>query len=330
MELIATLAAALAGSLVLPCAGSARLADIAGRHAAHLQPAPPADPHARQDVVKLLHRLQTVSRSEAFIFGHHNTNSQGQTWSDETGALRRSDVASATGVYPGMYGYNLAGVHAEGKANYSGLVKAMQAQAKGAVLHMFWEAGNPVTGGSANDLAGSPITEILPGGRANSRWVQWMDRVADFFLEIDIPAIFRPFHENTGAFDPRPAGQHRTRRAPSRDINAGARSASAQVRGSGGARARRRLSSTVRRGTTLQTTSSRHAAFTAFFLRACSVEHIWRLCMVSLYVKYLLVCTHMVINVYYTVQVCTEQAYPDSRSVGSGVWRQRKLHVPRG
>ena len=162
--LVATLAAALAGALVLPCAGSARLAGIAG-HAAHLQqPAPPADPHARQDVVKLLHRLQTISRSEAFIFGHHNTNSQGQTWSDETGALHRSDVASATGVYPGMYGYNLAGVHAEGKANYSGLVKAMQAQAKGAVLHMFWEAGNPVTGGSANDLAGSPITD--PSGKA--------------------------------------------------------------------------------------------------------------------------------------------------------------------
>ena len=193
--LIATLAAVVAGALVLPRAGSARLADLASH--ATLQP---VDPDARQDVVKLRHRLQTVSRSKAFIFGHHNTNSEGQTWSDETGALHRSDVASATGVYPGMYGYNLAGV-AEGKANYSRLVKAMQAQAKGAVLHMFWEARNPVTGGSANDLRGSPITEILPGGRANSRWIQWMDSVAEFFLEINIPAIFRPFHENTGAFN---------------------------------------------------------------------------------------------------------------------------------
>jgi mannan endo-1,4-beta-mannosidase len=98
-----------------------------------------------------------------------------------------------------MYGYNLAGV-ANGKANYSGLVAAMQAQAKGAVLHMFWEATNPVTNGSANDHAGSPITEILPGGSANLRWKRWMDNVADFFLDVNIPAIFRPFHENTGAW----------------------------------------------------------------------------------------------------------------------------------
>jgi mannan endo-1,4-beta-mannosidase len=162
--------------------------------------ASPVDPHASHEAAQLLDRLRTIARSDAFIFGHHNTNSQGQSWSDSTGRLRRSDVATATGVFPGMWGYNLASV-ATGKTNYSGLVTAMRAQAKGAVLHMFWEAGNPATGGSANDLTGSPITAILPGGSANARWVQWMDNVADFFLAVDVPAaIFRPFHENTGAW----------------------------------------------------------------------------------------------------------------------------------
>ena len=27
-----------------------------------------------------------------------------------------------------------------------------------------------------------------------------MDRVADFLLDVDLPVVFRPFHENTGAF----------------------------------------------------------------------------------------------------------------------------------
>ena len=70
---------------------------------------------------------------------------------------------------------------------------------KGVVIQLFWESYNPVTGGSAKDLSGSPITEILPGGSANERWNQWMDRIADWLVQVGLTqAIFRPFHENTG------------------------------------------------------------------------------------------------------------------------------------
>ena len=162
--------------------------------------APPVDPLATPDAARLLDTLRSVGRSEALIFGHHNTNMQGQRWQDNTGALHRSDVAAATGGrWPGMYGYNLDGVaRGRGAANFSALTAAMRG--RGAVLHMFWQANNPVTGGSAHDLNGSPITAILPGGSANVLWRRWMDNVADFFHTIGVPAIFRPFHENTGGW----------------------------------------------------------------------------------------------------------------------------------
>jgi mannan endo-1,4-beta-mannosidase len=150
----------------------------------------------------LLDALHATSKSEAFLFGHHNTNFQGQSFQDKTGSSMRSDVAAGTnGTFPAMFGYNLDWVARQvPKANLTALVANARQAAKGGVLHMFWEAANPATGGGSNDLNGSPITAILPGGSANALWVVWMDRVAAFFLEIDTPAIFRPFHENTGGW----------------------------------------------------------------------------------------------------------------------------------
>ena len=164
--------------------------------------APPADRGATGATKQLLETLRAASASDAFLFGHHNTNYEGQNFRDPTGAGMRSDVAAGTnGSFPAMYGYNLDWVaRATTNANVTALAMNARRAAKGGVLHMFWQAANPVTNGSAQDLDGSPITQILPGGSANAVWITWMDRVAKFFLDVGAPAIFRPFHENTGGW----------------------------------------------------------------------------------------------------------------------------------
>jgi hypothetical protein len=168
-----------------------------------IAPSPPADPKASAQATQLLATLHSVSLSDAFIFGHHNTNFEGQHWVDRNGALGRSDVALATnGSLAGMYGFNLDWV-AQDTTNVTALVTKMHEAAPNAVLHMFWQATNPVTGKSANDLNGNPIAQLMPGGSANAVWLQWLDKIAVFFLEVEslgVPALFRPFHENTGGW----------------------------------------------------------------------------------------------------------------------------------
>lgn len=170
----------------------------------------PVDKNISPHGAALYALLQRVSASDSFIFGHHNDDIEGQQFDghfhfngpgDDAPLL--SDVATAThGTFPGMTGFNLDWIAREVKlstAGWSHFVKPLLA--KGVIFSFFWESTNPVTGGTAKDLGGSPITEILPGGSANALWRQWMDRIAAWFDAMGIyQALFRPFHENTGGW----------------------------------------------------------------------------------------------------------------------------------
>ena len=101
--------------------------------------------------------------------GHHNTNYEGEHFHSSSSTFDQSDVRTAVGKYPGLFGFNLAWVVGDNVKDI--LPQAKYAAAAGAVLQLYWEAGNPVTGGSANDLKGSPAKEVLPGGTANAKWV---------------------------------------------------------------------------------------------------------------------------------------------------------------
>ena len=170
----------------------------------------PADPELTPAGVALLDLLQRVSNSDAFIFGHHNTDLEGQHFNDHyhldgrgAGVAPNSDVQEATGHMPAMTGFNLDWVARQVKLSTKAWQEAVQPMLeKGIVLQLFWEASNPVTQGNAHDLSGNPITAILPGGRANELWTQWMDRIVDFLHAVGLStshaAIFRPFHEATG------------------------------------------------------------------------------------------------------------------------------------
>lgn len=170
----------------------------------------PADPQLTPDGQSLLRLLTRVSASDSFIFGHHNTDLEGQRFNDlkhingpGQGAPVQSDVATSTGgTLPGMTGLNLDWVARDVKLTISGwkgrLEPLMQ---QGIILSLFWESHNPVTGNDAHDVNGSPMTEIMPGGSVNHVWTQWMDRIIAWLNAVGVTqAIFRPFHENTGGW----------------------------------------------------------------------------------------------------------------------------------
>ena len=75
----------------------------------------PADPHLSHSGAALLSLLNRVSKSDSFIFGHHNDDIEGQHFSSYfhfngpgEGVPLQSDVLTAThGQFPGMTGFNL-------------------------------------------------------------------------------------------------------------------------------------------------------------------------------------------------------------------------------
>ena len=170
----------------------------------------PADPHLSHSGAALLNLLNRVSKSDSFIFGHHNDDIEGQHFvsyfhfnGPGEGVPLQSDVLTAThGEYPGMTCFNLDWVARATKFSTEAWGRMIRPMVeKGVVINLFWESFNPVTGGSAKDLNGSPITEILPGGSANERWREWMDQIASWLVQVGLTqAIFRPFHENTGSW----------------------------------------------------------------------------------------------------------------------------------
>lgn len=58
-------------------------------------------------------------------------------------------------------------------------------------------------GYTPNDLRGSVVKDIVPGGKLNDLYKKYLDLIAQFFLELqkkNLPLIFRPFHENSGGW----------------------------------------------------------------------------------------------------------------------------------
>ena len=150
----------------------------------------PVDPEATPATARLLASLREVGASNAFLFGHQNTAFSSQSAQNR---YVTSDVVTATGQYPAVVGFNLAQIK-----NRALRVALDEAKRHGAVLTASWEAVNPVTGGSAHDVEGNPVASILAGGPAAAQWHKMLDEVATFLRDLEVPVLFRPFHENTG------------------------------------------------------------------------------------------------------------------------------------
>ncbi len=165
----------------------------------------PSDRLATKETVALFKNLRAL-RGENLIFGQQLASFSGQGWVDKTGAKDTSDIKTAVGDAPGLYGINLGKGYTVGGGMGINKTHIINAYKKGAVVTIHMTMPNPVTLGDSHDFAGDPIASLMPGGKGNENFKKILDDIADLAnsAEVDgvkVPLIFRPWHEMTGSWD---------------------------------------------------------------------------------------------------------------------------------
>ena len=197
MKLITTLTAvALSALCVLPsCSG--------GKTAAQTEPEP------LTPAASLIARLDSITKSGRYLFGHHDDTAYGRTWSYVEG---NSDVKAVTGEYPGLISWDLGKIEYDSTRNLDGVpFDYMRAQmaaqdARGGFNTISWHPGNPVSGGNSWDVSTAPLAMMDSVGAVRDTLVAWIDRAAAFVGSLKdaqgqpLAVIFRPWHENSGSW----------------------------------------------------------------------------------------------------------------------------------
>jgi hypothetical protein len=141
------------------------------------------------------------------VFGHQDDLAYGVGWKYIDG---NSDIKLITGEYPGIYGWDIAHIEKKPTTNIDKVpfdkIKRYIVEGfdRGGLITISWHAPNPLTGGDAWDTTHGTVASILPNGQKHQQYIQWLDRVTAFLQAlktkegIQIPILFRPFHELTG------------------------------------------------------------------------------------------------------------------------------------
>ena len=165
-----------------------------------------ADPAATTLTKKLYTSLFEIQK-KGVVFGHQDDMAYGVGWKYIKG---NSDIKLVTGEYPGIYGWDIAHIEIKSPNNIDDVPFANMKQyiqegfTRGGLITLSWHAKNPLTGGNAWDTTHGTVASILPGGLKHTKYVDWLNQVAGFLCElktkegIQIPVLFRPFHEFTG------------------------------------------------------------------------------------------------------------------------------------
>ena len=173
------------------------------------------DPHATVATRNLYENLRQTSKGN-LLFGHEDAlayglNAEGTRWInvDEN----RSDVKSVTGSHPAVYGWDIGRLELpDSSANIDDVdfedMKRWirEGYERGGLITISWHSNNPATGGDTWDTSERPVGKIIPGGTLHEAYKIWLDRIADFFLDLKdsqgafIPVVFRPYHEHTGSW----------------------------------------------------------------------------------------------------------------------------------
>ena len=158
---------------------------------------------------QLLSRLQQL-QVHGYMFGHQDDPFYGLTWQWERG---RSDVKETSGDYPAVMGFDLGGIEMGDEKNLDSVPFArireelLAHHRRGGIVTLSWHPRNPYTGGTAWDNQDTIVVQsILPGGLHHRKFLGWMKNVCNFLSALKdeqrqpVPIIFRPWHENNGAW----------------------------------------------------------------------------------------------------------------------------------
>lgn len=159
--------------------------------------------------MRLMDRL-SILQARGYMFGHQDDPFYGLSWEWERG---RSDVLESCGDYPAVMGFDLGGIEVGDGKNldsvpFSRIREELVAHhQRGGIVTLSWHPRNPLTGGTAWDNTDTTVVaSILPGGTQHRKFLVWMRHVRDFIRTLrgandrPVPIIFRPWHENNGAW----------------------------------------------------------------------------------------------------------------------------------
>lgn len=172
--------------------------------------APLVDKNATKET-KALHRRLFKLMDKGIMLGHQDDLAYGHGWYKENG---RSDVKSVAGDYPAVIGWELGHIELGAAYNLDSVYFSdmkhyiRDTYRRGGITTASWHADNIVTGKTAWDCSPDDqvVSKILSGGENHEQYLKWLDRVADFFLDLKddksklIPVVFRMYHEHTGAW----------------------------------------------------------------------------------------------------------------------------------
>lgn len=169
----------------------------------------PIDKQATEETIELYSRLFALM-DKGIMLGHQDDLAYGHDWYKEDG---RSDVKDIIGDYPAVIGWELGHVEIGAEYNLDSIYFSdikhyiKETYKRGGISTASWHGDNIVTGNTAWDCGqDSVVKTILPSGSNHAEYLLWLDRVADFFLDLKdekgnyIPLVFRMYHEHTGAW----------------------------------------------------------------------------------------------------------------------------------
>jgi mannan endo-1,4-beta-mannosidase len=169
----------------------------------------PIDKGATMQTIELYNRLFKLL-DKGIMVGHQDDLAYGHSWYREAG---RSDVKDVTGDYPAIVGNELGHIEIGADFNldsvyFSDMKRYIKENyIRGGISTLSWHGDNIVTGRTAWDCAQDTVVRtVLPNGSNHAKYLTWLDRVANFFLDLKddkgnlIPVIFRMYHEQTGAW----------------------------------------------------------------------------------------------------------------------------------
>jgi mannan endo-1,4-beta-mannosidase len=162
----------------------------------------PSDPKITPQALALYCNLSALA-GKKILFGHQDSTLYGVGWCSDSDPLR-SDVRSACGKLPAVYGWDFSEWDKyqteDGKSLMA--VRIREAFERGGINTMSWHMWNPVTGKNFYDNTPA-VYAILPGGDKHEKYKADLDRFAASISSLKdkngtpIPIIFRPFHEHT-------------------------------------------------------------------------------------------------------------------------------------
>jgi hypothetical protein len=165
---------------------------------------------------QLLDRLTTL-QARGYMFGHQDDPFYGLTWSGIDNPAKpeygRSDTKEACGDYPAVMGFDLGGLEVGDEKNLDSVPftrirqELLAHSERGGIVTLSWHPRNPLTGGTAWDNGDTTVVaSILPGGTMHKKFLLWMKNLRNFIATLKdknnqpVSIIFRPWHENNGAW----------------------------------------------------------------------------------------------------------------------------------